>query len=173
MGNFNVEDYIPVHERIAKFHRDHPDGKITTQILEHDAERGFVLIRASVFRAMQADSPAATGHAFEERSAGYVNKTSYVENCESSAVGRALAMLGYDISRGLASREEIQKVERFEVRDKAIEALTVVRENGHYKIAPGDFTVSKPDGKVVCSCKQRACVHVEAVRRFTAEEAAV
>lgn len=165
MGNFNVDDYIPVHERIAKFYGDNPEGKINTEILEHDPTVGFVLIRASVFRTAQAMSPAATGHAFEERSAGYVNKTSYIENCESSAVGRALALMGYEITRGLASKEEMQKVQRFQVRDEALEKLTVVRDNGNYQV--GNFTVTKPNGAVICSCRQNGCVHVEAVRRFT------
>jgi len=127
------------------------------------------VIKASVYRTLLADHPASTGHAFEERSAGYVNKTSYIENCESSAVGRSLALMGYEITRGIASREEIQKVERFNARDEQLEKLSVVRENGHYKV--GAFIVSKATGVVACSCKQGACVHIEAVRRFTTEEA--
>ncbi len=93
--NPRFENYVPVSERI-----------------EHDRESGFVLVRAEVYRLSDDALPAATGHAFEVRSEGYVNKTSYIENAETSAVGRALALLGYEIKRGVASREEMQKVER-------------------------------------------------------------
>lgn len=105
-------DYVPVSERLEHFYKDHPDGRVLTSIVEHDAENGFVLIRAEIYRERDDAAPSATGHAFENRSEGYVNKTSYIENCETSATGRALALLGYEIRRGIASREEMQKTER-------------------------------------------------------------
>jgi hypothetical protein len=105
-------DYVPVSERLEHFYSDHPQGRILTNIVEHDAENGFVLIRAEVYREQGDAVPSATGHAFENRSEGYVNKTSYIENCETSATGRALAMLGYEIKRGIASREEMEKTDR-------------------------------------------------------------
>lgn len=105
-------DYVPVSERLEQFYSDHPEGRILTNIVEHDAENGFVLIRAEVYRQQDDAVPAATGHAFENRSEGFVNKTSYIENCETSATGRALALLGYEIKRGIASKEEMEKTER-------------------------------------------------------------
>lgn len=105
-------DYVPVSERLEQFYSDHPEGRILTTIVEHDAENGFVLIRAEVYKQLDDAVPIATGHAFENRSEGYVNKTSYIENCETSAAGRALAMAGYEIKRGIASREEMEKTER-------------------------------------------------------------
>lgn len=116
MGNFNLDNYIPVNERLALFHKDHPNGRVTTELIEHNIESGFVMFKACVYRDREDAEPSATGHAFEERTQGYVNKTSYIENCETSAVGRALALLGYEISKGIASREEMQKVERYEQR---------------------------------------------------------
>lgn len=107
-------DYVPVSERLEQFYSDHPEGRILTSIVEHDAENGFVLIRAEVYRKQDDAVPSATGHAFENRSEGYVNKTSYIENCETSATGRALALLGYEIKRGVASREEMEKTERMQ-----------------------------------------------------------
>lgn len=107
-----LADYVPVNERLEQFYSDHPGGRVLTAILEHEAEAGFILMRAEVYRTQEDNGPAATGHAFEYRAEGYVNKTSYIENCETSAVGRALALLGYEIKRGIASREEMQKVER-------------------------------------------------------------
>lgn len=107
-----LADYIPVNERLEKFYSDHPSGRVLTSVLEHSAEQGFILMRAEIYRSQEDALPAATGHAFEERSQGYVNPTSYIENCETSAVGRGLALLGYEIKRGIASLEEMQKVER-------------------------------------------------------------
>jgi hypothetical protein len=108
------EDYVPVAERLEKFYERFPDGRITTQIVEHNLESGFVLMRAEVYRSPDDASAAATGHAFEVRGESYVNKTSYVENAETSAVGRALAMLGFEVKRGIASREELQKTARMQ-----------------------------------------------------------
>ena len=108
------EDYVPVAERLERFYERYPDGRITTAIVQHDLETGFVLMRAEVYRTPDDAQPAATGHAFEVRGDSYVNKTSYVENAETSSVGRALAMLGFEVKRGIASREELQKTARMQ-----------------------------------------------------------
>jgi hypothetical protein len=106
------QDYITVAERIEKFYSKYPEGRICTQIMEHDAERGFILMRAEVYRNADDAQPAATGHAFEVRSEGYVNKTSYIENAETSSVGRALALCGFEVRRGIASREDMERTTR-------------------------------------------------------------
>ena len=54
------------------------------------------------------DTRPATGHAYEKEGSSFINKTSYIENCETSAVGRALAMLGFEIKKSIASREEVE-----------------------------------------------------------------
>ncbi|MFN2597304.1 MAG: hypothetical protein ABR563_08980 [Pyrinomonadaceae bacterium] len=108
------EDYVPVAERLERFYERFPDGRITTSIVEHNLESGFVLMRAEVYRSPEDAQPAATGHAFEVRGESYVNKTSYIENAETSSVGRALALLGFEVKRGIASREEVQKTSRME-----------------------------------------------------------
>lgn len=104
---FNPDEYITVHERIEKFYEKFPEGRILTSIVEHNAETGFVLMRAEVYRIPDDTLPAATGHAYELRSAGHVQAGSYVEVCETSSVGRALALLGFEVRRGVASREEV------------------------------------------------------------------
>ncbi|HLL74347.1 MAG TPA: hypothetical protein VK421_03710 [Pyrinomonadaceae bacterium] len=108
------EDYVPVAERLERFYERYPEGRITTAIVQHDLETGFVLMRAEVYRTPDDAQPAATGHAFEVRGESYVNKTSYIENAETSSVGRALAMLGFEVKRGIASREELQKTARMQ-----------------------------------------------------------
>src|SRR5436305_635414 len=105
---FNPDEYITVHERIEKFYVKWPQGRILTSIVEHNAETGFVLVRAEIYRDPEDTLPAATGHAYELRSAGHVQQGSYVEVGETSAVGRALALLGFEVRRGVASREEIE-----------------------------------------------------------------
>jgi hypothetical protein len=97
--NDRLEDYVPVAERLEKFYERFSDGRILTTIVEHDQEKGFILMRAEVYRSPDDALPAATGHAFEVRGESYVNKTSYVENCETGAVGRALALLGFEVKR--------------------------------------------------------------------------
>src|SRR5438270_6010617 len=106
---FNPDEYITVHERIEKFYVKWPQGRILTSIVEHNAETGFVLVRAEIYRDPEDTLPAATGHAYELRSAGHVQQGSYVEVGETSAVGRALALLGFEVRRGIASREEIER----------------------------------------------------------------
>lgn len=104
---FNPDEYITVSERIEKFYAKFPQGRILTSIVEHNAETGFILTRAEVYRDPEDTLPAATGHAYELRSAGHVQAGSYVEVCETSSVGRALALLGFEVRRGVASREEV------------------------------------------------------------------
>lgn len=112
MSNFDLTKYNPVHSRIAEFYEKYPQGRIVTEIVRLNEETGFVCIKANVFRQYDDAEPGATGHAFEIRGQGFVNTTSFVENCETSAVGRGLAILGFAIENGIASREEMQKVER-------------------------------------------------------------
>jgi hypothetical protein len=103
---FNPDEYITVHERIEKFYVKWPHGRVITTVLEHDRESGFILIRAEVFREPDDALPAATGHAYELRSAGHVQQGSYVEVCETSSVGRALALLGFETKRTFAPNGE-------------------------------------------------------------------
>jgi hypothetical protein len=106
------QDYVTVAERIEKFYERYPEGRIITHIVEHDPERGFIMMRAEVYRNADDALPAATGHAYELKTEGYIQRTSYIEVCETSSVGRALAMAGFEVRRGIASREEMEKAAR-------------------------------------------------------------
>ena len=112
MANFDLSKYIPVHSRITSFYEKYPEGRIVTELVSLNEESGFVCIKASAFRACDDAEPSSTGHAFEIRGQGYVNTTSFIENGETSAIGRALANLGFAIENGIASREEMEKVQR-------------------------------------------------------------
>lgn len=114
-----LDSYVTVAERIASFYQAYPDGRICTAIVEHNLESGFILMRAEVYRGPDDAQPAATGHAFEVRGESYVNKTSYIENAETSSVGRALALLGFEVKRGIASREEVEKTVQAQTESQA------------------------------------------------------
>jgi len=90
---FNLEDYETVEERLTKYWKDHPDGQIHTEILDQSA--GRFIVKASVYRTEADVRPWTTGLAEETIQGRGVNATSALENCETSAIGRALANAGY------------------------------------------------------------------------------
>jgi hypothetical protein len=103
--------YVEVNERIKHFWtNEHYNGHtIQTEILSHLCE-GEENIKAIIFKATICDIEGrvlATGHAREKDGDGYINKTSYVENCETSAIGRALGCLGIGIDTSVASADEV------------------------------------------------------------------
>ena len=95
--------YTSVNERIKAFRMLFPEGTIETEIL-HMGD-GVIVMKATVSAEGKI---LATGTAHEKESSSYINKTSYVENCETSAVGRALGMLGIGIDTSVASAEEVE-----------------------------------------------------------------
>ena len=105
MANFNLNDYVQVNERVMKFWQDHPEGRINTEIIRW--ENGVIVMKAFVYDDYTNSQPTATGHAYEKEDSSYINKTSALENCETSAIGRALAVMGYEIKKSIASREEV------------------------------------------------------------------
>ena len=106
---FDLSNYEPVEERIDRFYQDHPNGRILTEIEAERDDFKFVVFKASVFRSQDDAEPAATGFAYEVKDAGNVNRTSHIENCETSAIGRALANLNYAAKGKRPSREEMNK----------------------------------------------------------------
>ena len=111
---FNLEDYETVEERLVKFWKEHPDGRIETTLVESTLQR--FIIKASIYRT-EVDAQAwTTGYAEETVSTRGVNATSALENCETSAIGRALANAGYASKGKRPSREEMAKVKSAEPR---------------------------------------------------------
>ena len=105
---FNLDDYETVEERLIKFWKEHPDGRIDTKLVEASATR--FIVQAYVFRTEVDQHPWASGLAEETISGRGVNATSALENCETSAIGRALASAGYATKGKRPSREEMAKV---------------------------------------------------------------
>jgi hypothetical protein len=109
---FNLEDYETVEERLVKFWKEHPDGRIETLLVDATLQR--FIVKASIFRT-EADAQAwTTGYAEETVSTRGVNSTSALENCETSAIGRALSNAGYATKGKRPSREEMSKVKAAE-----------------------------------------------------------
>lgn len=108
---FNLDDYETVEDRITKFWEKFPDGRIETSLVLAD-EKQFI-IRADVYRDSTLEClPFASGYAQEIIGQGMVNKTSALENGETSAIGRALANGGFATKGKRASRTEMEKVSR-------------------------------------------------------------
>jgi hypothetical protein len=115
---FNLEDYETVEERLVKYWKDHPDGQIHTSLL--DSSGGRYIVIAQVYRTEADARPWTTGLAEETVAGRGVNATSALENCETSAIGRALANAGYATKGKRASREEMSKVQSKNVAQSAI-----------------------------------------------------
>jgi hypothetical protein len=132
---FNLEDYETVEERLVKFWKDHPDGRISTTLVEHTLQR--FIVQASIFRT-EVDAQAwTTGFAEETVSTRGVNSTSALENCETSAIGRALANAGYVTKGKRPSREEMSKVKAAEPKpfaEKLADKITMPVEDDPWAI---------------------------------------
>ena len=129
---FNLEDYETVEERLIKFWKDHPDGQIHTELL--DSANGRFIVMARIFRTEADLRPWTSGLAEETIQGRGVNATSALENCETSAIGRALANAGYATKGKRPSVEEMQKVQRAaQVRTQVEEAKTkMLQTSGEY-----------------------------------------
>lgn len=102
--NIKGKEYAEVNQRIKAFRMVHPNGTITTDII--NIENGVVLMKASI--TDDEGRLIGTGYAYEKEKGSFINQTSYIENCETSAVGRALGMCGFGIDTSVASAEEVQ-----------------------------------------------------------------
>ena len=111
---FNLEDYDPVEKRLGvklnakSFWEDYPEGRIETKLVAHTATQ--YIVWAAIYRDSADVQPWSTGLAEETVQVRGVNSTSALENCETSALGRALANAGYATKGKRASREEMTKV---------------------------------------------------------------
>lgn len=102
--NVSGKQYAEVNQRIKAFRSICPGGAIITELLSN--ENGICIFRATVYDEEQRI--LGTGTAYEKEGSSFINKTSYIENCETSAVGRALGMCGFGIDTSIASAEEVQ-----------------------------------------------------------------
>jgi len=143
---FNLDDYETVEERLIKFWKDHPDGQIHTKLVNSSATQ--YIVEASIYRTEADPRPWTTGLAEETVQGRGVNATSALENCETSAIGRALANAGYATKGKRASREEMSKVAatqqvkanieqvKAKMADTSKEYVPVPKEDDPWTIAP-------------------------------------
>lgn len=103
--NIKGTEYVTVNERIKAFWKYYPNGRINTTLLSND--NGVCVFKAEVYAFESDTTPRATGYAYEKESSSFINKTSYIENCETSAVGRALGIFGIGIDTSVASADEV------------------------------------------------------------------
>src|SRR5215216_1893261 len=107
-------EYAPVAERIKLFYAAHPTGRIVTELVRLTSKQ--VVFRAEVYRDSAGTPVAAVGWAREREGDGEVNTVACFENTETSAVGRALANLGFTASTKRPSAEEMRKADRVRER---------------------------------------------------------
>lgn len=162
MAMFDLSQYETVEERIARFYKDHADGRIITKNLTSEQDRAAKtwVVQAEIYLPIWDLGAAledakieykkgyerdcwflkATGLAFEIDGNGMANKTSALENAETSAIGRALANAGYSGNKR-ASREEMQKVERATVDylAQAMNTTDIDKLRDIYKTARADW----------------------------------
>lgn len=120
------KEYAEVNQRIKVFRMLYPEGFIRTQLISN--ENGICVMKAEVGISNYV---MASGTAYEKEDSSFINKTSYIENCETSAVGRALGMLGIGIDTSIASYEEVSN---------AINNQTITQEDADtYEIKFGKY----------------------------------
>jgi len=118
---FNLEDYETVEERLSKFWKDHPEGRIETKLIVNTPSQ--YIVWSAIYRDSADVQPWATGLAEETVQGRGVNATSALENCETSSLGRSLANAGYATKGKRASREEMSKVAAKQEVSQTIQAV--------------------------------------------------
>ena len=151
MPNFNLDNYETVEERLKVFWKENPKARINTEIVHMTDDGTCVTVRAEIYK-MEIDArPVTTGIAQETKGqGGFANKDAWVENCETSAIGRALANWIYQGSnKARPSREEMSKVgnqdDRVKVEKKRVQRPTKEQKEAMNKVV--DEMVAEPKKK--------------------------
>ena len=112
MAKFNLENYETVEDRLKQYWKDNPNGRIFTEVVHETDDGSCVTIRAFVYINAEDTNPITTGIAQETKGqGGFANTDAWVENCETSAIGRALANWKYQGSgKARPSQQEMSKV---------------------------------------------------------------
>ena len=121
--NIKGKSYIPVNERVKAFRMLYPEGQIVTDLVK--AEDGIVIVKASIGDGL--GKILTTGYAQEVEGSSNINRTSALENCETSAVGRALGFLGIGIDTSIASYEEVTNAK---LREDGLKLATSTEKAG-------------------------------------------
>jgi len=134
---FNLADYEPVEVRLEKFIKDYPSFRIATELEVVEASR--YIVKAYLYKDASDGVAWATGYAEETVSSRGVNQTSALENCETSAIGRALANAGYAPKGKRPSREEMSKVVSPRIIKPAVQDLVQAIQAADKEPAEQDY----------------------------------
>jgi hypothetical protein len=154
MASFNLDNYETVEERLAKFWHDHPEGRVLTSVYYYDENR--IVVKAEIYFDRQDERPVSTGFAEEIRGSSPVNRTSHVENADTSAIGRGLANCGYQSKAApRPSRQEMEKVQRYG-NDKSVEQVVDMLKDsfGDGSVVTEEKSVQIKDPGAAASPKQ-------------------
>ena len=149
--NIKGKKYATVNTRVTLLRQEHKDLKMDVNIVATDNDHQGVWIKASIYEkgAKKDDIPIAAGIAYEQKSASGVNSTNWTENCDTSAVGRALANLGIGIEDAYASANEMELALEKEKQNKEPKSTPEKVKGGEQKIVMevGD-PVEEPEEKL-------------------------
>tara|TARA_Y100001938_G_scaffold47486_2_gene66096 strand:- start:3288 stop:3986 length:699 start_codon:yes stop_codon:yes gene_type:complete len=115
------KDYVQVHTRIIAFHEMYPNGSLTCKIIHQDDKT--ITMEATAIPDVKKPERCFNGYASEVKGVGFVNSTSHIENCDTSAKGRALGTLGIGIEESFASDHEVFNAKLQKVEIDAIKRL--------------------------------------------------
>ena len=145
---FNLADYETVEVRLEKFIKDYPDFRISTEM--ELCEKDRYIVKAYLFKTAGDSVAWTTGYAEEKITDRGVNSTSALENCETSAIGRALANAGYAAKGKRPSREEMTKVVATKVAKPAVQDVVPDQQdywttpvNEYMKVVDAPVTLDK------------------------------
>jgi hypothetical protein len=154
---FNLADYETVESRLEKWWKDYPDGRVATKIEQASDTR--YIVSAELYKT-EADAKAySTGLASESISDRGVNSTSALENCETSAIGRALANAGYAAKGKRASREEMTKVANYSAPGTRSRAVENALRESFAEDKPTAWSVSEAIESIPVNPKAQECKH--------------
>lgn len=120
--DFKGKPYVQVSDRVLYFNETYDKGSITTELVSSPQD-DMVVVKATI-KPVEGENRAFTGYSQATWDDGYINKTSALENAETSAVGRALAFMGIGVIESIASADEINKAQTQPPKKKATEKMT-------------------------------------------------
>lgn len=165
--NIKGKEYAEVNQRIKAFRMLYPEGAIETTLLSD--ENGVCIMSARVGyydKETGAFRILGTGTAYEKETSSYINKTSYIENCETSAVGRALGMAGFGIDTSVASYEEVSNAIAQQEADKQPKGHNSTSETVEARETASGRITEKEWKNLQAVCKEKGKDPRELLRLF-------
>ena len=171
--NIKGKEYAEVNQRIKAFRMVYPEGFIKTRVIE--LKDDFIVMSAVCgYSVLDSDGNTdeidlGTGTAYERESSSFINKTSYIENCETSAVGRALGMAGFGIDTSVCSAEELSNAQLQQeanepIKKAQVKTLTELANKvgsdikdicGYFNVASLDEMTAQDYGKCLIMLKKK------------------